>query len=106
MLGQPAACILLLTTGATAFDYLASLTVQDAATVAKPAAKDTSYLESLPQAVVLSAGRGRGALTNGSSHSAATHDCNGKGFISDARRAEARLKKEAEREKMQRGIQR
>ena len=39
MLGQPAACILLLTTGATAFDYLASLTVQDAATEAKPAAK-------------------------------------------------------------------
>lgn len=49
MLGQPAACILLLTTGATAFDYLASLTVQDAATVAKPAAKDpATYLESLP----------------------------------------------------------
>ena len=54
MLGQPAACILLLTTGATAFDYLASLTVQDAATVAKPAAKDTSYLESLPTAPVAS----------------------------------------------------
>ena len=51
MLGQPAACILLLTTGATAFDYLASLTVQDAATVAKPAAKaadPATYLESLP----------------------------------------------------------
>jgi len=51
MLGQPAACILLLTTGATAFDYLASLTVQDAATVAKPAAKaadPAKYLESLP----------------------------------------------------------
>ena len=49
MLGQPAACILLLTTGATAFDYLASLTVQDAATAAKPAAKDpATYLESLP----------------------------------------------------------
>ena len=49
MLGQPAACILLLTTGATAFDYLASLTVQDAATVAKPAAKDpATYLETLP----------------------------------------------------------
>ena len=40
---------MLLTTGATAFDYLASLTVQDAATVAKPAAKDpATYLESLP----------------------------------------------------------
>ena len=55
MLGQPAACILLLTTGATAFDYLASLTVQDAATTAKPSAKDTgSYLESLPTAPVAS----------------------------------------------------
>ena len=49
---RPTRSDMLLTTGATAFDYLASLTVQDAATVAKPALPrrptQRRRLESLP----------------------------------------------------------